>query len=65
VQGHLRNEQLQFTIQTECAHCRKPITIEIDGHLKYSVLDAGAKPMIFIPQVDFDHLEDPSIIDAF
>jgi len=65
VQGHLRNELLQFTIQTECAHCGAPIQIEIDSHLKYSVREAGADPMIFVPMVDFDKLEDPSIIDAF
>jgi hypothetical protein len=65
VQGHLRNEVLKFTIQTECAHCGEPITIEIDNQLRYSVRETGAEPMIFVPMVDFDQLEDPSIIDAF
>jgi hypothetical protein len=65
VQGHLRNEPLQFTIQTECAHCGQLIQIEIDSQLKYSVREAGADPMIFVPMVDFEKLDDPSIIDAF
>ena len=65
MQGHLRNEVLKFTIQTECAHYGEPITIEIDSQLRYSVRETGAEPMIFVPMVDFDQLEDPSIIDAF
>jgi len=33
--------------------------------LTYRVLEEGADPLIFVPLVDFDELEDPSIIDAF
>jgi hypothetical protein len=39
--------------------------IEIDSELNYSVREDGAAPIIFIPQVDFQKLEDPSIIDSF
>jgi len=39
--------------------------IEIDSDLKYSVEEEGADPIVFIPEVDFSKLEDPSIIDAF
>jgi hypothetical protein len=39
--------------------------IEIDRDLKYSVSEPGAKPLVFVPMVDFSTLEDPSIIDAF
>jgi hypothetical protein len=39
--------------------------IEIDSELTVRVLDEGADPLIFVPLVDFDKLEDPSIIDAF
>jgi hypothetical protein len=39
--------------------------IEIDSELNYSVGEEGADPIIFIPQVDFQKLEDPSIIDSF
>jgi hypothetical protein len=65
VQGQLRNENLTFTIQTECAHCGKEIRIEMDSQLNYSVSEPNAKPLIFVPMVDFGRLEDPSIIDAF
>jgi len=65
VQGQLRNEALTFTIQTECAHCGKEMRIEMDSELNYSVSDPDAKPLVFVPMVDFSTLEDPSIIDAF
>jgi hypothetical protein len=65
VQGQLRKENLIFTIQTECAHCGKEIRIEMDSQLNYSVSEPNARPLIFVPMVDFGKLEDPSIIDAF
>ncbi len=65
MQGQLRREDLNFTIDTCCAHCGKPIHIEIDSELNYRVLEANAQPLIFSPMVDFGRLEDPSIIDAF
>jgi hypothetical protein len=65
VQGQLRKETLTFTIQTECAHCGKEIRIEMDSQLNYSVSEPNARPLIFVPMVDFGRLEDPSIIDAF
>ncbi len=65
VQGQLRKEYLSFVIETVCAHCGQPISIEIDSDLRYQVLTAGAEPVIFAPMVDFERLKDPSIIDAF
>jgi hypothetical protein len=65
VQGQLRNEDLNFTIHTECAHCGKKIQIEMDSKLNFSISDSSAKPLVFVPMVNFSALEDPSIIDAF
>jgi hypothetical protein len=39
--------------------------IEIDSELTMRVLEEEADPLVFLPLVDFDRLEDPSIIDAF
>ena len=39
--------------------------LEIDSELNHSVKEEGARPIVFIPQVDFGKLEDPSIIDSF
>jgi hypothetical protein len=66
VQGQLRNERLECSIQTECAHCGRSIHLEMDSDLNYAVREKDAAPLIFAPPlVDFDRLEAPNIIDAF
>jgi hypothetical protein len=65
VQGQLRAEPLSFVISTECAHCGQPLHLEMDSELNYRVVEPGADPLVFVPLVDFDKLDDPSIIDAF
>ena len=65
VQGRLRGEHLSFVIHTECAHCARPMRIEIDSELQYRVVETGADPYVFIPLVNLGKLADPSIIDAF
>jgi len=65
VQGRLRKEKLSFLIKTQCACCSRPISIDIDSQMKFHVHDPKASPLIFIPDVDFLKLMDPSIIDAF
>jgi hypothetical protein len=37
----------------------------MDSELNYRVVEPGADPVVFVPLVDFDKLEEPSIIDAF
>jgi hypothetical protein len=64
VQGRLRDEDLKAVINTECAHCRIPIDIEIDSDLKHRVLSEGASPVVCTPFVDVSRLT-PSIIDGF
>jgi hypothetical protein len=65
VQGQLRKEPLSFIITTECAHCQRPLHIEIDSELNYRVAEADAQPLVYTPLVNFGELDDPSIIDAF
>jgi len=65
VQGQLRNERLSYAIETECAHCARPIHIEMDSDLNYSLAEKEADPLILAPMVDFGKLQDPSIIDAY
>lgn len=64
VQGHLRNESITVSFETECAHCSQPLHIEIDSELRYRVAEA-TEPLVFVPMVDFERLKDPSIIHAF
>ncbi|MEJ2212171.1 MAG: hypothetical protein P8129_24535 [Anaerolineae bacterium] len=65
MQGQLRGKCLSFTIDTLCAETGRPIQIEIDSDLNYHTGEGGAGTMLCVPLVDFDKLEDPSIIDAF
>lgn len=65
MQGHLRGEKLGFVIETECAQCHQPMHIEIDSEMEYRVVEQGAEPLVYVPMVDFDKLDDPSIIDSF
>ena len=65
VQGKLRNEPLIVQIETECAHCSRPMEIEIDSHLRYKVRDERCQPVIFVPDIDFFKLKEDSIIDSF
>lgn len=65
VQGYYREDLETVTIETECAHCSRPITIEFGRDLTYRVMQENADPQVFIPLVDFDKLDDPNIIDAF
>jgi hypothetical protein len=37
----------------------------MDSELNYRVAEEEAAPFVYVPMVDFDELEDPSIIDAF
>ncbi|MBI4518070.1 MAG: hypothetical protein HY699_19880 [Deltaproteobacteria bacterium] len=64
VQGHLRNEPVAVSIRSECAHCARPLEIEIDSQLHYRVAESAA-PLVFVPLVDFAKLKDPSIINVF
>jgi hypothetical protein len=65
VQGQLLSSSLSVVIRSECGHCGRPLVIEMDWELNYTVKSPGAEPMILVPLVDFKRLEDPNIIDAF
>ena len=65
MQGQLRKETINFTIRTQCAHCGRELRIEMDEKLNYRLAEPEARPLVFVPMVNFSTLEDPSIIDAF
>jgi hypothetical protein len=61
----LRGEQLSFVVETRCGHCGQPLHIEIDTDLAYRVAEEEAEPLVYAPLVDFQKLDEPSIIDSF
>ncbi len=65
VQGQLRHQSLTVTFASECAHCGRPLRIEIDSDLRYRVDAEAAGALVFVPLVDFAKLRAKSIIDDF
>jgi len=52
-------------VKTECAHCSKPMEIEIDSDLNYKAKEEGCEPVVFVPDINLFELEEDSIIDSF
>ena len=65
VQGHLRHDSVTVAFQSECAHCGRPLQIEIGSDLAYRVDSEAAAALVFVPLVDFARLRAKSIIDDF
>jgi len=42
-----------------------PLHLEVDSELNFRVQEPQASPLVFVPRVNFQKLDDPSIIDAF
>jgi hypothetical protein len=65
VQGRLRNWFLTVTVETACAHCGRPMHIDIDSDLEYRVREKDAQPLMFEPHVDWETFAEPNIIHAY
>jgi len=68
VQGRLRNENLVVEIESACAHCGQEIHLTVNSELQWSVQEPGApgaQPLLFMPEVDWQHFAEPNIIDAY
>lgn len=65
VQGRLRGVEMSVSVLSECAHCKRPMRMEIDSDMNCSSAEVDCRPIVFVPDVDFATLKDPSIIDAF
>ncbi len=53
---------MKVLVNTGCAHCFRPMELEIDSDLNYSVKEQGCEPIVFVPDVDLFKIEDESII---
>ena len=65
VQGQLRNEKLSVEIETVCVHCEQPMHLTVNSDLQWSVREQDASPLLFEPEVDLEHFNDATIIDAY
>jgi len=65
VQGQLRQEYLSIDVETSCKHCDRVLHLTIDSKMQISVGEAGAKPLVFMPDMDWDHFAERTIIDSY
>jgi hypothetical protein len=68
VQGRLRDENLVVEIESACAHCDREIRLTVDSEMYWSIQEPaapGAQPLLFMPEVDWQHFEEPDITRAY
>ena len=65
MQGRIRNQALSVDIESECAHCARPLHLTADSELRLRVRDEAPEPLVFSPQVDWVTFEEPNITHAF
>ena len=65
VQGRIVGVALAGAIATHCAHCGRSLHITVDSELQFSVVEAGAQPLVLEPHVVFATLSAPNILDAY
>lgn len=65
MQGRLRNELVAVEIETKCQHCAQPLHITIDSNMQVSVREQDAAPFVFMPDVDWEHFAERTIIDSY
>jgi hypothetical protein len=65
VQGRLEEQPLSVEIETNCAHCDRPLHITVTSDMTYQVKEKGARPLLFEPNVNWDNFTEPNIIHAY
>jgi hypothetical protein len=65
VEGRLRKEYVSVEVETKCQDCGAGMHINLDSEMKVSVREPGATPLVFMPDIDWEHFTEPTIIDAY
>jgi hypothetical protein len=65
VQGQLRKENISIEVETECKHCHQAMHIMIDSDMQFSIRQPDANPLVFMPDIDWDHFVERTIIDSY
>ncbi len=56
---------MSVEIGTRCRHCGASLHITLDGALRVSVEEREARPLVFMPDVDWGSFSERTIIDAY
>jgi len=59
------NEYRSVVIKTKCSHCGQEMHIQADSDLNISMEDGDAKPLVFMPDMNWDSFTERTIIDAY
>ncbi len=65
VQGQLWGRAVRATIESACAHCDQPITLEVDSTAHAVCHTEGAAPLVFMPNIVWASFTEPNILDAY
>jgi hypothetical protein len=65
VQGCLRGEKLWVRVDSECHHCSRPLTMEVDHRLGCRVFSRKATPLIFEPEINWSTFRGANIIHDY
>jgi hypothetical protein len=65
VEGKLRNEYLMAEVHSECKHCGQALHITVDSSMHVTVCEGDAAPWVFMPDMDWEHFSERTIIDAY
>lgn len=65
MQGRLRNAPLSVRIDSRCTVCARPISIVADQDLRWETTDAGLRPLIFEPSLDWSRFRARTIVDDY
>lgn len=49
----------------KCSHCDQGMHLSIDSNLRIAVREEGAAPWVFMPDMDWEHFAERTIIDAY
>lgn len=64
VQGRLTQRPTMALVHSQCAHCGREISFNIDSHLRCQTQPHDARPLLFMP-LKLARPGAPSIIDDF
>jgi hypothetical protein len=52
-------------VHSECKHCGQALHITVDSNMQVTVGEAEAAPWVFMPDMDWEHFSERTIIDAY
>ena len=65
MEGRLRRQKLRIRVDSECRHCSRPLSLEVDDELRWTVLSDGAEPLLFEPDIAWSTFRGENIIHDY